>query len=364
MAKKILLVDDSALIRRVLGDIINSDSRFEVADIARNGKQALELLKKNTYDAVVLDVNMPEMNGIQLLNELRKNSISARVMMASTDTKEGAQVTLDALEMGALDFVHKPENVAGCKSDEFKRDMLRVLSVVAESKPPVFESFDKMRESKKVVSKVADLVKKHPVNVSGNSLVAIAISTGGPKTLQSVIPHLPEGLNAPVLVVQHMPKGFTATLAERMNQISEINVKEAQEGEELHKGQVYIARSGMHMNVKKTAAGKHVITYSDEPQREGVKPCANYMYESLVNCNYNNIVCVVMTGMGADGTEGIMHLKEKKKAYVISQDQQSSIVYGMPKSIVKAGLSDLVVPADQIAQEIIMRVGIENRVGR
>lgn len=364
MAKKILVVDDSALIRRVLSDIIDSDSRFEVADKAMNGEQALELLKKNTYDAVVLDVNMPKMNGLQLLNELRKNSISARVMMASTDTKEGAQVTLDALEMGALDFVHKPENLAGCKSEEFKQDMLRVLSVVADSKPPVFQSFNKMKENKKVVSKVADLVKKHPVHVSGNSIVAIAISTGGPKTLQMVVPHLPVDLNAPVLIVQHMPRGFTATLAERMNQISEIGVKEAEEGEELHNGQVYLACAGKHMKVKKNAAGKHVITYSDEPQREGVKPCANYMYESLMDCNYNNIVCVVMTGMGADGTEGIQHLKEKKKIHVISQDQKSCIVYGMPKSIANAGLSDQVLPADQIAQEIIMHVGIENRATR
>ena len=358
MAKKILIVDDSALMRRVLSDIVNSDKRFEVADKARDGEQALELLKKNTYDAVVLDVNMPKMNGIQLLNELRKNQISARVMMASTDTTEGARVTLDALEMGALDFVHKPQNVGECKSDEFKHDMLRVLSIVADSKPPVFESFDSMKDKKRVVNKVVDLVGKHPVHVSGSSIVAIAISTGGPKTLQSVVPQLPVKLNAPVLIVQHMPKGFTETLAERLNQISEITVKEAEEGDILKKGQAYIARAGNHMKVKKAGAGKCIITYSDEPSREGVKPCANYMFESLMDCNYDNIVCAVMTGMGADGTEGIKNLKEKKKVHVISQDQKSSIVYGMPKSIVNAGLSDQVVPLDQIAQEIILHVGL------
>ncbi|MBR1597946.1 MAG: chemotaxis-specific protein-glutamate methyltransferase CheB [Lachnospiraceae bacterium] len=360
MKKKVLVVDDSALIRQVLSDIVNSDERFEVVDRAPNGEAALELLKKNTYDAVVLDVNMPKMNGIQLLNELRKNSISARVMMASTDTIEGARVTLDALEMGALDFVHKPQNVSECKSDEFKKDFLRVLSVVAESKPPVFESFEKIKENKKTVSKMVDIIGKHPVHNSGNSIVAIAISTGGPKSLQSVIPQLPSKLNAPVVIVQHMPKGFTATLAERMNQISEISVKEAEEGEELQKGQVYIARSGNHLKLKKRAGGKCVVTYSDEPHREGVKPCANYMFESLSECSYNNIVCVVMTGMGADGTEGIKNLKDKKKVHVISQDQNSSIVYGMPKNIANAGLSDQVVPLDQIAQEIILHVGVTN----
>ena len=358
MAKKILIVEDSALMRRVLSDIINSDKRFEVADKAWDGEQALKYLKKNTYDAVVLDVNMPKMNGIQLLNELRKNHISARVMMASTDTTDGAKVTLDALEMGALDFVHKPQNVGECKSEEFKQDLLRVLSIVVDSKPPVFESFDTMKNKKKVVNKVVDLVGKHPAHVSGNSVVAIAISTGGPKTLQSVVPQLPVNLNAPVLIVQHMPKGFTKTLAERLNEISEINVKEAEDGEIIKKGQVYIARAGSHMKVMKTGAGKCMITFSDEPSREGVKPCANYMYESLMDCYYDNIVCAVMTGMGADGTEGIKNLKGKKKVHVISQDQKSSIVYGMPKSIVNAGLSDQVVPLDQIAQEIILHVGL------
>ncbi len=358
MAKKILVVDDSALMRKVLSDIINSDERFEVVAKAPDGEAALKLLKMNTYDAIVLDVNMPKMNGLQLLNELRKNNIRARVMMASTDTSEGAKVTLDALGMGALDFVHKPQNVTGCKTEEFKNDMLRVLSVVVDSKPPVFESDEQARANRKIVSGVVDIIKKKPLHVDGNSIVAIAISTGGPKSLQSVVPQLPAEINAPVVIVQHMAKGFTASLAERLNKMSEIQVKEAEEGDVLQKGQVYIARAGNHLKVKKAAGGKCVITYSDEPSREGVRPCANYMYESLIDSNYDNIVCVVMTGMGADGTEGIMHLKDKRKAYVISQDEKSSIVYGMPKCIVKAGLSDQVVALPQIAQEIVMRVGV------
>ena len=358
MAKKILVVDDSALFRRVLGDIINSDQRFEVVDKAVDGEAALELLKKNTYDAVVLDVNMPKMNGIQLLKELRKNKIPAKVMMASTDTKEGAKVTLDALELGALDFIQKPQHAVECQNDEFVKNLLRILAVVADSKPPVFESVRKMISDTKTVTKVVDIAKKHPVHISGKTIVAIAVSTGGPKALQAVIPQLPAELNAPVLVVQHMPKGFTSSLSERLNAMSEIAVKEGEEGEELRKGQVYIAQGGSHLNVRKNAAGKYVIVYSDEPTREGVKPCANYMYESLAECGYDNIVCTVMTGMGADGTEGIKYLKNKKKIHVISQDQESSTVYGMPRSVKNAGLSDQVVPLNQIAQEIILHVGV------
>ena len=208
---------------------------------------------------------------------------------------------------------------------------------------------------------MVDIIKKHPVSITGNTIVAIASSTGGPKALQAVIPKLPGQLNAPVLIVQHMPKGFTASLAERLNNISEIAVKEAEEGDELRKGQVYIARGGSHMNVKKSSSGKHVITYSDQPTREGVKPCANYMYESLAECGYDNIVCTVMTGMGADGTEGIKNLKQKKKVHVISQDQETSIVYGMPRNVASVGLSDQVVPLNQIAQEIILHVGISGK---
>lgn len=358
MVKKILVVDDSALMRRVLCDIIDSDQRFQVEDKATNGVEALDLLSRKTYDAVVLDVNMPRMNGLQLLEELRKFKISARVMMASTDTREGAKTTLDALELGALDFIHKPDNAVECRVASFKEDLLRTLDVVANSKPPVFESRERIREVRANTYKMVDIVRKHSIQASGKKIVAIASSTGGPKALQSVIPRLPKELNAPVLVVQHMPKGFTASLAERLNSVSEIAVKEAVEGDVLKNGTVYLAMGGSHMNVRTSSAGRYTIHYSDEPNREGVKPCANYMYESLMDSRFDEVVCVVMTGMGADGTVGIKNLKTKKKVHVIAQNQNTCTVYGMPKSIVTAGISNQVVPLDQIAQEIILNVGV------
>ncbi len=360
MAKKILVVDDSALMRRVICDIINNDTRFQVVDRAINGEDAFKLLSKNTYDAVVLDVNMPKMNGLELLKELRKHKICAKVMMASTDTREGARTTMDALELGALDFIHKPDNAADCRIGDFKEELLRILAVVADSNPPVFESREKSREALLTNQKMVTILKKNAVKIPGHKIVAIASSTGGPKALQAVIPRLPAELDAPVLVVQHMPKGFTASLADRLNQLSEITVKEAAEGMELENGTVYIAMGGKHMNVVTSPAGRYTIHLSDEPSREGVKPCANYMYESLMESRFDRIICAVMTGMGADGTEGIRNLKSRKKVHVIAQDQNSSTVYGMPKSIVGAGLSDLVVPLDQIAQEIILQVGVAN----
>ncbi len=357
--KKILLVDDSALMRRVLRDIINSDDDFEVVDQAVNGLEAFDLLSRNKYDAVVLDVNMPKMNGLQLLGELRKYRIHVRVMMASTDTKEGAQTTLDALELGALDFIHKPDSANSCRDGVFQANFLRILHGVVISRPPVFESPAKVAEKKEENKKFIGILQKSSTRIAGRKIVAIASSTGGPKALQSVIPRLPANLDAPIVLVQHMPKGFTASLAERLNSMSEVRVVEAKEGDRLESGTVYLAMGGMHMNVV-TGTGGYTIHYTDEPIREGVKPSANYMYESLKTSRFDKIVCVVLTGMGADGTEGIKNLKESKKIHVISQDEESSTIYGMPKAVFKAGLSDQVVPLDSVAAEIVMQVGLNS----
>lgn len=355
--KKILVVDDSALMRRVLCDIINSDNRFRVVDIATNGVEAFDLLSRKEYDAVVLDVNMPKMNGLQLLKELQKYNISAKVLMASTDTREGTKTTLDALELGAVDFVHKPDSPLGCRGSDFKDVFISSLLAVAECDNP------QLARKKKLSAAIQQKEKAIPIQnskrIPGKRIVAIASSTGGPKSLQSVIPKLPGNLNAPVVLVQHMPAGFTASLAERLNTLSEVAVREAAEGDILEAGHVYLAKGGMHMNVVLTRNGQYAIHYSDEPSREGVKPCANYMYESLINCKYDDVICVVMTGMGADGTQGISNLKAAgKKVHVIAQNQETSVVYGMPKSIVNAGIADKIIPLEQIAQEIILNVGV------
>ena len=357
--KKVLVVDDSALMRRVLCDIIKSDERFYIEDRATDGVEALDLLTRKNYDVVVLDVNMPRMNGLELLRELQRKKISARVVMASTDTREGAQTTLDALELGALDFIHKPDNASDCKDKSFKEHFLDILNVASESRPPEYETTEQIKEEKATVDKMVELVKKHSSQVTGKKVVAIASSTGGPKALQSVIPLLPENLGAPVLIVQHMPKGFTKTLAERLNTLSKIQVKEAEEGDVLENGHAYLAMGGRHMNVIPAPSNKYAIHYTDEPLREGVRPCANYMYESLSNSNFDEVVCVVMTGMGADGTKGILSLRENRNTYIIAQEESTCAVYGMPRSIVNAGVTNQIVPLDQIAQEIILNVGVK-----
>ncbi len=374
--KNILLVDDSALMRRVLCDIIESDKRFRVQDRAVNGLDALALLSRKTYDAVVLDVNMPQMNGLELLKELQKRKITAKIIMASTDTADGAKVTLDALELGALDFIHKPTSALDCRNGSFSQGLLRILAAVtdldypAPAQTPAPAAPAAQTVSSGAARNIAGrtgaapaVEKKAPpsgraVYNPGTQIVALASSTGGPKALQAVIPKLPANLKVPVVVVQHMPAGFTASLAERLNALSEVTVKEAAEGDVLMPGCVYVSMGGKHLNIL-NMSGKYTIHYSDEPSREGVKPCANYMYESLIDSRFDRIVCVVMTGMGADGTEGIQHLKEKKKIHVIVQEASTCAVYGMPKSAVNAGLADQIVPLEQIAQEITTNVGVK-----
>lgn len=365
MKKKILVVDDSALMRRVICDIIQSDERFLVEDIAKDGVEAYELLKQKQYDAVMLDINMPRMTGLELLERLQKEGIKAWVIMSSTLTQSGAAETLRALELGAVDFVTKPGNFIEARGTGFKDMVLQVLDAVVQGK-----ASGSKREAVKPepVRPAAPSAEKEPLPVrrqlsaagrktsAGMKLVAIACSTGGPKSLQSVLPFLPKDLDAPVLLVQHMPAGFTATLAARLNELSAIKVKEAQDGENLEKGCVYIAPGGKHLVCIKTGSG-HKIGISDEPPRDALKPCANIMYESLVCSGFDEITCVVLTGMGADGTKGIQQLEKQKNIYVIAQDEASSVVYGMPRAIAQAGLADKIVPLQAVADEITKNVG-------
>ena len=390
-AKKILVVDDSALMRRLISDIINSDNRFCVKDLATNGLEALDLIIKNqmVYDAVVLDINMPKMNGLELLEQLQKHRVKINVIMVSTLAKEGAKETIIALERGAFDFVTKPENYLDAKEEHFKNRLLEVLSVAAKAdmpsstaeRPSVIKktevSSEKTSTGLRTTAKVGTSQparmgvmaslrpkfkphKKFTGSKEGKSkLVALACSTGGPKSLQSVIPKLPANLDAPVVMVQHMPKGFTNSLAMRLNEMSQVTVKEAADGDVLQKGWVYIAPGGKQMRVLKVG-GTYKIAVTDEPARDALKPCANIMYESLICTDFDEITCVVLTGMGADGTIGIGTLGETINVHVIAQDEATSVVYGMPKAIAEANIVDEVLPLEKIADAITKNVGVLN----
>lgn len=374
MKKNILVIDDSALMRRVLSDIINSDDRFLVTHLAVNGLEAFDLIVKENgrFDAVILDINMPKMNGLELLEQIEKHHIKIKVIVVSTVAKEGAKETIRALELGAFDFVTKPDSFIDAKGDSFKKAILNCLSVAtntttkmmkANSEPIAETISSRVERTRKNLEFVKESTPKRKfikstAKYGTKKLVALACSTGGPKALQSVIPNLPEDLDASVLIVQHMPEGFTNSLANRLNETSKMKVKEAENGEILQKGYVYIAKGGSQMRLNKQADGEYKLSVTVEPARNGLKPCADIMYESLVNSNFDEITCVVLTGMGGDGTKGIMQLNNNKNIYVIAQDEATSTVYGMPKVVKEAGLVDEVVPISKVSEAIIKNVGV------
>lgn len=362
MRKNILIVDDSALMRRVISDIIKSDDRFQVADTANNGAEALELIVGNSgkYDAILLDINMPRMSGIELLEQMNRRNLRPRVIVVSTLAKEGAEETIRALELGAFDFVTKPEAFMDVRSERFNIQILRRLCWMLDLE----DNFAKEVAPKEVPeSKTIPLAATKNIRPSrevrqGTKLVALACSTGGPKALQEIIPMLPEKLDAPILLVQHMPVGFTNSLAVRLNDMSSIQVKEAEDGDILENGHVYIAKGGLQMRLEKAGSAKYRIVLTDEPARGGLKPCADIMYESLTGTDFEMITCVVLTGMGGDGTKGIKELKQLKNIYVIAQDQATSTVYGMPKVVAEAGLTNEVLPLKMIPGAITQNVGV------
>ena len=387
MAKKILIIDDSALMRRVISDIIKTNKQYEVADFARDGLEGFDRIVSHPkmYDAIILDINMPKMNGLELLEMLQKNRIQETVIVVSTVAKEGAKETIKALELGAFDFVTKPENFIEAKGEDFKKRILDMLEVATAgstkasviSTMPVTQTINTRATSLRTFgsakedrsSAVSMPRTSQPVMTvkmgnpaaykkdHANRVVALACSTGGPKSLQQVIPYLPKELDAGVVVVQHMPAGFTKSLAMRLNEISKVTVKEAENGDIITKGTVYIAPGGRHIRLVKSGS-ETKVALSDEPPVDALRPCANIMYESLVNSPYDEIVCVVLTGMGADGTKGIKALKEHKKIYVIGQNEATSIVYGMPRAVAEAGLVNEVKPLEEIADAITRNTGV------
>jgi len=360
--RNILIVDDSALMRMVISDIMGADDRLVVADIAINGLDAYEFVRTNPkkYDAIILDLTMPKMSGIEFLERLNKEGVKQKVIVVSSLAKEGAKETIKCLELGAFDFVTKPDSFIMAKEDTFKSRLLSVIYVATglgdAERPTTGKPTGGMRVPSYAPKEVKHAHKA--VSSTGRKVIALACSTGGPKALQDVIPYLPENLNAPVLLVQHMPVGFTNSLAQRLNELSKVNVKEAEEGDILKKGCVYIAKGGTHLQVVKKF-GNYQIAYANEPARGGLKPCADVMYESLACTDYDDVICVVLTGMGMDGTNGIRQLNDTKNIYVIAQDQRTSIVYGMPKAIYDVGLVNEVVPLENVANAIVKITGVQ-----
>ncbi len=341
---KVLIVDDSAFMRKSLSIILSADSEIEIADFAKDGIEAIEKAKSIRPDVITLDIEMPRMDGLTALRTIMKEAPTS-VIMVSSLTTEGAEATLQALELGAVDFIPKEMSFVSVNMGQVKKDLIRKIKTIVRQKF-LKERLENLKteingkESRKVPIPTNGQLPKNKFNS-----IAIGISTGGPLSLQKVIPQLT--VKVPVFIVQHMPPKFTKSLANRLNSLSKLTVKEAEDSEEVRSGFVYIAPGGMQMNVKKNLAGKRIIKVFESDKNILHKPSVDIMLSSVVDEYGTSVLGVIMTGMGHDGLEGIKKLKSKG-GYCLAQDESSSVVYGMPKAIVDNQLADVVAPLDRI----------------
>jgi Chemotaxis response regulator containing a CheY-like receiver domain and a methylesterase domain len=363
---QVLVVDDSAFMRKIIQDILNGDGEVKVISTARNGKEALEKVKTLKPDVITLDVEMPEIDGLSCLKEINKIT-NTPVIMLSGLTREGADLTIRALEAGAIDFIAKPVNLFSLAGEEKKKELTDKIKMAYRSvnkAKPITKKIPVNEIKPQGIIKPIDIEKK-PVKPRTSTytgtlnIVAIGTSTGGPRALQSVLPFIPEEIPAAILIVQHMPPNFTKSLAERLNDMSKINVKEAEDGDVLVAGTAYIAPGDYHMRVNKLRNGTYVIKLDKEPAVGGHRPSVNVMMTSLSETGIRgNVIGVIMTGMGADGSEGLKMLKNNNKAFTIAQDEKSCVVYGMPKSAYLTGAVDVVVPLNDISNEILKHMEV------
>lgn len=369
--KKVLIVDDSAFMRKVITDILSESTELEVLAAARNGRDALEKLKTLTPDVITLDVEMPIMDGLEALKEIMKVKPTPVVMLSST-TEKGAENTVLAMEWGAVDFVAKPGGAISLNltdiQDEIIEKVLAASTVsvkkLTEASPTITRNRQTpsiprttIRESKKEVpiarqtTRTAKATKRF--TSSAKTVIAIGTSTGGPRALQEVLTNLPKNLAAPIVIVQHMPPGFTKSLADRLDTLSHIHVKEVEHGEVLENGTAYIAPGGQHFTVRKLGMAFVAEVSAKELPRKGHRPSVDMLFESVARLPNIKCLAVVMTGMGNDGMEGVKYLKTSVETIAIAESQKTSVVYGMPRAIVDAQLADEVTRLDNIAQSIV-----------
>jgi two-component system chemotaxis response regulator CheB len=348
MKIKILVVDDSAFMRKVITDMIESDQQMEVVGVARNGEDAIAKIKLLKPDVVTLDIEMPKMDGLTALRTIMAE-MPLPVIMLSSLTKKGAEETLKALDLGAFDFITKPSSLIKVSAPEVKNELIEKIQIASRTKVKAIRN---PKPSPQIIQ--SDTIVPSS-SIQANSrfkkIVAIGTSTGGPRALQDVIPFIPSGINASFLIVQHMPPGFTKSLAERLDSMSQIHVKEAENGDVLQQGWAYLAPGDQHLKVTKQN-GQFVIKLDNGDRVSGHRPSVDAMLESIVDTNHKNVVGVIMTGMGADGAQGMKKLKDSG-GFVIAQDEESCIVFGMPKIAIKLDAVDKVVGLSNIANEIV-----------
>jgi two-component system chemotaxis response regulator CheB len=369
---RILVVDDTIVYRKAVSDILAEIPGVEVVGIAHNGKIAMSKIASLKPDLLTLDIEMPEMNGLEVLAELQKNHPGVGAIMLSTLTADGSDMTMKALELGAFDFILKPQSSAN--QQEGKAQIKTALQ-------PMLEAFRHSRNASSLLGTKGVFTSKTILTQKPNSMlrpqsptgpgnipprpsarrgkseiVTIGISTGGPNALSQMLPLLPGDLGVPVVIVQHMPPVFTKSLAASLDAKCALTVKEAQEAEPIQANTVYIAPGGKQMKLVASADGRNrIIKLTNDPPENSCRPSVDYLFRSVGDYYVGRTTAVIMTGMGSDGTKALQLLKQKG-ALIIAQNEATCVVYGMPKAPIEQGLVDVIAPLNKIADEITKSV--------
>ncbi|MFH1624596.1 MAG: chemotaxis response regulator protein-glutamate methylesterase [Pseudomonadota bacterium] len=348
---RVLVVDDSAFMRKALTSMIQSDPQLEVISTARDGEEAIEKVLNLKPDFVTMDIDMPRLNGLEALKIIMAKA-PVPVLMVSSLTEEGAQVTLDALESGAVDFIPKNLGNVALNIVRVKEELTSKIKSIVRQRVRLETSMGS--KSSSVAARPGTHLLSDSRSTSSHRVRAIAIgtSTGGPKTLHEILPSLPAHLPAGILVVQHMPAVFTEPFARRLNQISRIEVKEAEEGDVVRPGLVLIAPGAFHMKVVKRKPTEVTVELSEEPRDAPHIPSIDVTMSSVAEVYGERSLGIILTGMGHDGREGMKDIK-KRNGRTIAQSEESCVVFGMPKSAIEAGVVDTVMSPSQITGEII-----------
>lgn len=336
MSIKLLVVDDSAFMRKIIIDLMGETEGIEVVGIARNGLDALEVIPKLKPDIITLDVEMPKLNGIDTLKRI-KEKYSIPVIMLSSHT--GIDITIEALQVGAVDFIEKPvdltTNLLG-----FKKELEMKIKSVLHKRVPIAPPKKSINTST-------------PTKVSKNiKAVVIGASTGGPKALVSIISKLPSEIDVPIFIVQHMPKGFTTSFATRLDSESKVKVVEAQDGMRIQNGMVYLAPGDFHMTIE-----KNIIRLNEKDKIHGVRPAVDYLFNTAAEIYGDKLLGIILTGMGKDGSKGMATIKAKG-GYNLAQDEHSCVVYGMPGNAVSDGVVDEIMSLEELSTNLNKRIKV------
>lgn len=372
----VMVADDSALMRRMVSDMVKMEKDMEVIDIARDGEDLLNKLKTKVPDIITLDVEMPKLNGIGALKRIIEANIPVKVIMLSSLTKDGADITIECLQIGAVDFVQKPGGSISLDINKVREELINKIRIAkgirnnivdtSTVKKPVGGYNTTTKASTLVEEKMSfkepetkgekansynyNLPRKNSLGRSNGKIdvVVIGASTGGPKALYEVITKLPETLGVPVFVVQHMPVGFTKAFAERLDKFSKLKVIEATHGQRVEKNTVYIAPGGSHMEI----SSDKTIRLTQEPPIWGVRPAVDKLFISAAKVYNGRLLGVVLTGMGKDGSNGVIEIKNQG-GYNISEHQSTCTIYGMPKAAFETHMVDEVLPLYSISDRIV-----------